>query len=191
MDMGRDERPVSERWRCCWAGLGEARPLWKSFSAVADSANDCEGGGWFAGEWAAVGDAGPGDEVVFLDGCVEPPHCDMKERTVMERTERSISEVLSCRTWTGASCLVKQRAEMCWAQLFTSFGTSHDGRSCSGSPEAPPSYAAPPTPGIAGNARGAWSLPLGQPRKPRKHRLEARHGEGARELDASTSCESM
>ena len=72
MDMGRDERPVSERWRCCWAGLGEARPVFKSFSAVADSANECEDGGGFEGGWAAVGDAGPGegaadDDVVVLD----------------------------------------------------------------------------------------------------------------------------
>lgn len=49
-----------------------------------------------------VGDAGPGegaaDDVVVL-GCVEPPHCDMKDSTVRERTERSISEVLFCQIW--------------------------------------------------------------------------------------------
>ena len=47
----------------------------------------------------------------------------------------------------------------------------------SGSPEAPPSYAAPGTPGTpegAGNAFSAWLLLLGQPRKPRMHRLEVR-----------------
>lgn len=93
IDMGRDERPVSERWRC-WAGLGEARPFAKSFSAVADSAYGWEDG---EGDWA-VGDAGPGEVVVDLDGCVEPPHCDMNERTVRERTERSISKTLSYQT---------------------------------------------------------------------------------------------
>ena len=100
MDMGRDERPVSERWRCCClAGLGEARSLLKSFNAVADSANEFEDAGSFEGDRGVVGDAGPGEgaadvvvDVVVL-GCVVPPHCDMKERTVEERTERSISEV--------------------------------------------------------------------------------------------------
>jgi hypothetical protein len=97
IDMGRDERPVSERWRC--AGLGEARSLLKPSSAVADSANECEDGGGFEGDCGAVGDAGPGEGAADVDvvvlGCVEPPHCDMNERTVKERTERSISEVLS------------------------------------------------------------------------------------------------
>jgi hypothetical protein len=45
--MGREERPVSERWRCCWAALGEARPSLRSFSAVVDPESECEaGGGW-------------------------------------------------------------------------------------------------------------------------------------------------
>ena len=132
MDMGREERPVSERWRC-WAGLGEVRSLLRSFSAVADSANECEDGGGFEGDWAVVGDAGPGEgaadvDVVVLCWLLAPPHCDMKERTVRERTERSISEC-SYTDWTGASCLVKQPAEGRSAQPFTSLRASHDGRS--------------------------------------------------------------
>lgn len=66
------------------------------------------------------------------------------------------------------------------------------------SPEAPPdspSYAAPGTPGNAGNARSAWSLLLGQPRKPRMHRVQLSAtsvcGEGARELERCCSWESM
>lgn len=115
IDMGRDERPVSLRWRC-WTGLGETRSLLKSFSAVVDSANECEDGGGFEGDCGTVGDAGPGegaadvdvDVVVVVLGCVEPPHCDMKERTAEERTERSISDVLF--NYGGAGCLVKQHS---------------------------------------------------------------------------------
>jgi hypothetical protein len=87
MDMGREERPVSERWRCCWAALGESRPPLISFSAVADSESECEAGGGCEGGCAGVGvgDAGPGEgaadeDVVVL--CGEPPHCDMKDSTV-------------------------------------------------------------------------------------------------------------
>ncbi len=65
---------------------------------MADSVYGCEEGGRFEGDWAVVGEAGPGEDVVDLDGCVEPPHCDMNERTVRERTERSISETLSYQT---------------------------------------------------------------------------------------------
>lgn len=132
MDIGREERPVSERWRC-WAGLGEARPLLKSCRAVADSAKECEDGIGFEGDWAVVGDAGPGEgaadvDVVDLCWLLAPPHCDMKERTVTERTERSISEC-SYTDWRGASCLMKQPAEGRSVQLFTSLRASHGGRS--------------------------------------------------------------
>lgn len=54
----------------------------------------------------------------------------------------------------------------------------------SGSPEAPPNYAAPPTPGNAANACSAWLLQLGQPCKPRMGRLEARARKGC----AGDSC---
>lgn len=111
MDMGREERPVSERWRCCWAALGEARPPLRSFSAVADSESECEAGGGCEGGCAGVGDAGAGEgaadeDVVVL--CGEPPHCDMKDSTVKERTGRSISKVHFWQAMDGACCLVKQ-----------------------------------------------------------------------------------
>jgi hypothetical protein len=67
-----------------------------------------------------VGDAGPDDVVVL---CGEPPHCDIKDSTVKERTERSISKVHFWQAVDGTCCFVKQhRARM---RLFTSFGASH------------------------------------------------------------------
>jgi hypothetical protein len=123
IDMGRDERPVSERWRCCWAGEGEARSLLYSFSAVALSANEWEVGG-FEGDCGAVGEGAADEAVVFVLGCwVEPPHCDMNERTVHERTERSISEVLSYAVLNGAGCLAQQHGRgMLGAAIYLSWG---------------------------------------------------------------------
>lgn len=72
---------------------------------MADSANGCEDGGGFEGEYVAVGDAGPGEGAADVDVAVLgwPPHCDMKERTAKERTERSISRVLSSEMAPAAS----------------------------------------------------------------------------------------
>jgi hypothetical protein len=69
--------------------------------AVADWAKLAEVTGCFAEGEGGAGDAGPGDwpadggffcRVVFA---FEPPHCDMKDRTVEGRTGRNISECFS------------------------------------------------------------------------------------------------
>jgi hypothetical protein len=69
-----------------WEGAGEARPVLYSSRAVADCANWAAVGGR-EGD-CVVGEVGP-DWGFFCGGA--PPHCDMKERTVRERTERNIS----------------------------------------------------------------------------------------------------
>lgn len=95
MDIGRDEGRESERsrWKLSRWGVCEVERSWLYVSsAVADA---LDAGGCFAEGDAGTGDAGPGDapaEGGFFWRCVEPPHCDIKERTVAERTERSISE---------------------------------------------------------------------------------------------------
>ena len=186
MDMGRDERPVSARWRCGWAGDGEARSLLKSFSAVALSANEWAVGGGFEGDCGAVGDAGPGegaaDEVFVLDWCGLPPHCDMNERTVHERTERSISECslrsagFPLRPLPQRSTAEGRPAQIC--SYLPLLGRAMVDALSSGSPEAPPSYEAPRTPGSAGSAFSASLLLLGQPRTPRMRRLQVRARKG-------------
>lgn len=88
IDIGREEGRESECSRC--AGPGELRSVLKWSRAVADWAKDAAEGCFM------VGEAGPGEPELECGccfwRCAEPPHCDIKERTVKERTDRNISK---------------------------------------------------------------------------------------------------
>lgn len=87
MDMGRDDG--LESGLTCELGLGDE-------CSKSRAVEEVEG---FAFVVAFIcldngdGGAGDGDDAEGLDRlCELPPHSDMKERTVKERTERNISE---------------------------------------------------------------------------------------------------
>jgi hypothetical protein len=123
--MGRTEARESLRSR--WVAREGGRSLLYESRAVADWAKLAEVMGCLVEGEGGAGDAGPGDGAA--DGgffCkvfwLEPPHCDMKDRTVTGRTGRNISECSS----NGEHC--RQRSEgsrFVAGALFTSLWTTH------------------------------------------------------------------
>jgi hypothetical protein len=101
MDIGRSDARESLRSR--WVAREGGRSLLYVSRALADCANEFEAADCFAdGEGGAgdagAGDAGPGDALVdggppegggpggvFCRWLLEPPHCDMKDRTLFGR----------------------------------------------------------------------------------------------------------